>query len=178
LLGGLGLALALGVTGGCGTPCEQLNEFVCDGGDAAYCAQVADFIKEQQVDADGDPLDAAASTESCRYIMGNVEIQNAYRFKAKERFLGEPYWQVLKNMKPDERAAWRERNGIPEPTPVETPATTKPADAVSAGAPADGKSKAGPGVTAPGASAPAKGAAPAKGVVPGAEPASKWGRVP
>ena len=128
LLGGLSaLALGLGL-GGCGSPCEQLVTFVCDGGDAAYCAQVEEFIEERQVDADGKPLDAAAAEESCRYIMGNVEIQNAYRWKAKEKLLGAPYWKVLKNMKPAERAAWREKHGIPEPTKPDEEPEAEPAD--------------------------------------------------
>ena len=109
-----GLALGLGLSG-CGSPCEQLRTYVCDGGDAEYCAKVDEFLAEQQVDAEGKPLDAAARDESCRYIMGNVELQNAYRFKAKQRYADEPYFQVLKNMKPDERKAWREKHGIPEP---------------------------------------------------------------
>jgi len=117
--------------GACKAPCDQLRVYVCDGGDAAYCEQVDGFLKEQQVDAEGQPLDAAAAEESCRYIMGNVEIQNAYRFKAKQRFLGEPYWQVLKNMKPEERKAWRKAHGIPEP--VKPTVETAPA-ASSAGA--------------------------------------------
>jgi hypothetical protein len=128
----LGFALGLGVSGCGGDPCQRLRTFVCDGGDEAYCQQVDGFIKEMQVDAEGQPLDEAAAQESCRYIMGNVEIQNAYRFKAKERFLGEPYFQVLKNMKPAERAAWREKHGIPEPEPV----VTTPAEDAAASAPA------------------------------------------
>lgn len=109
-----GLTLLVGLSA-CGSPCDQLRDFVCDGGDAEYCAKVDEFLAEQQVDADGKPLDEAARQESCRYIMGNVELQNAYRFKAKQRYKGEPYFQVLKNMKPDERKAWREKHGIPEP---------------------------------------------------------------
>ncbi len=127
----VGAALVFGL-GACKAPCDQLRAFVCDGGDAAYCEQVDGFLREQQVDAEGQPLEAAAAEESCRYIMGNVEIKNAYRFKAKQRFLGEPYWQVLKNMKPPERKAWRKAHGIPEPvkpTAEKTTATTPGAEA-------------------------------------------------
>ena len=126
----VGVACVLGL-GACKAPCDQLRDYVCDGGDAAYCEQVDGFLKEQQVDAEGQPLDAAAAEESCRYIMGNVEIQNAYRFKAKQRFLGEPEFQVLKNMQPEERKAWRKAHGIPEPV---KPTAKTPATAPVAGA--------------------------------------------
>lgn len=85
---------------GCGGPCEQLREFVCDGRGEDYCVQVDRFLAERQVDGDGKALEGAAREESCRMIITNVELQHAYRFKAREKLLGEPYFEVAKNRKP------------------------------------------------------------------------------
>ncbi|MEZ4449271.1 MAG: hypothetical protein R3B09_07305 [Nannocystaceae bacterium] len=95
------VAVAAALTG-CGAPCEQLRDWVCDGRGEDYCVQVDGFLAKQQVDGDGKALEGEAREESCRYIMSNVELKHAYRFKAKERLLGEPYFEVRKNRKASE----------------------------------------------------------------------------
>ncbi|MCA9638068.1 MAG: hypothetical protein KC420_18695, partial [Myxococcales bacterium] len=132
-----GALLALALAGGpvaCKAPCDELRDFVCDGRGEDYCKQVDGFLAEHQVDAQGAPLSGPAREESCRYIMSNVEIQHAYRFKAREKLLGEPYWQVLKNMKPDERERWKKDHGIVDNAPI---AKGAQADDLPADAPND-----------------------------------------
>lgn len=90
---------------GCGGPCEELRAWVCDGRGEDYCVQVDAFLAERQVDGDGKTLEGAAREESCRMIVSNVELKHAYRFKAKEKLLGEPYFEVAKNRKPSDEAS-------------------------------------------------------------------------
>ena len=106
-LGGLGGALALSalaLTSGCGGPCERLRAHVCDGRGEDYCKQVDDFLDSQLVGANGEKLSGEIREESCRVILGNVELSHAYRHKAKEKLLGEPYFEVAKNRKPEDEA--------------------------------------------------------------------------
>jgi len=85
----------------CGAPCERLNSYVCDGGDAGYCARAAGFVDEQLVGVGGVKLTGELREETCSIILGNVELSNAYRHKAKEKLLGVPYFEVAKNRKPE-----------------------------------------------------------------------------
>ncbi|MBK8263292.1 MAG: hypothetical protein IPK80_18350 [Nannocystis sp.] len=102
---GLGLAalaamMVASITA-CGAPCERLSSYVCDGGDADYCARAAGFVDEQLVGVGGVKLTGELREETCSIILGNVELSNAYRHKAKEKLLGVPYFEVAKNRKPE-----------------------------------------------------------------------------
>lgn len=100
LLRALGVA-AIGLATGCGSPCERLRAYVCDGRGEEYCKQVDGFLDTALVGEGGATLSGESREEACRVVLGNVELQNAYRHKAKEKLLGEPYWEVAKNRKPD-----------------------------------------------------------------------------
>ncbi|HRI06882.1 MAG TPA: hypothetical protein PKW35_03640 [Nannocystaceae bacterium] len=99
LLSALGVG-AIALATGCGSPCERLRAYVCDGRGEEYCKQVDGFLDTTLVGEGGAKLAGEPREEACRVVLGNVELQNAYRHKAKEKLLGEPYWEVAKNRKP------------------------------------------------------------------------------
>jgi hypothetical protein len=84
-------ALAVSFVPACGEPCANLSEALCDGGDAAYCKQVDDWLAGRLIDPQTkEPLVGQPRTQMCTTIYGSVDIFNAYRFKAKQVMLGEP----------------------------------------------------------------------------------------
>lgn len=91
----LRLAAALSLLAGCGEPCASLSKALCDGGEDAYCAQVDGWLNSRLIDPQTkEPLQGAARTQVCTAIHGSVDIFNAYRFKAKQKLLGEPDFTV------------------------------------------------------------------------------------
>lgn len=80
---------------GCGEPCQRLSAALCDGGEADYCAKVDEWLAGRLVDpATKDPLQGEPRVQMCTTIHGSVDIFNAYRFKAKQKILGEPDFTV------------------------------------------------------------------------------------
>lgn len=104
----------------CGEPCANLSEALCDGGDAAYCKQVDDWLAGRLIDPQTkEPLVGQPRTQMCTTIYGSVDIFNAYRFKAKQVLLGEPDFTLASSTPPENKA---------DPTPVPiTPVKTAPA---------------------------------------------------
>ena len=89
----------------CGEPCANLSEALCDGGDPAYCQQVDGWLAGRLVDPQTKaPLEGEARTDTCRTIHGSVDIFNAYRFKAKQKLLGEPDFTLASSTPPENRA--------------------------------------------------------------------------
>lgn len=87
-------AALLSVTA-CGAPCPRLSKALCDGGEAAYCAQVDEWLAGRLIDPETkEPLQGAPRDQMCTAIHGSVDIFNAYRFKAKQKLLGEPDFTV------------------------------------------------------------------------------------
>ena len=75
----------------CGEPCPRLSEALCDGGSPDYCKQVDGWLEQRLIDpATKEPLTGGARDQMCGTIYGSVDIFNAYRFKAKQKLLGEP----------------------------------------------------------------------------------------
>lgn len=104
----------------CGEPCANLSEALCDGGDAAYCKQVDDWLAGRLIDPQTkEPLVGQPRTQMCTTIYGSVDIFNAYRFKAKQVLLGEPDFTLASSTPPENKA---------DPTPVPiAPVKTAPA---------------------------------------------------
>ena len=88
-------ALAVSALPACGEPCANLSEALCDGGDPAYCQQVDAWLATRLIDPETkEPLVGPPRTQMCSTIYGSVDIFNAYRFKAKQKLLGEPDFTV------------------------------------------------------------------------------------
>lgn len=113
-------ALAVSFVPACGEPCANLSEALCDGGDAAYCKQVDDWLAGRLIDPQTkEPLVGQPRTQMCTTIYGSVDIFNAYRFKAKQVLLGEPDFTLASSTPAANKA---------DPTPVPiAPAKTAPA---------------------------------------------------
>ena len=105
----------------CGEPCARLSDALCDGGDPAYCQQVDGWLQSRLIDpATKEPLAGAARDQMCGTIHGSVDIFNAYRFKAKQKLLGEPDFTLASSTPAANKAD-------PAPTtPVITPAVVAP----------------------------------------------------
>lgn len=113
-------ALAVSFVPACGEPCANLSEALCDGGDAAYCKQVDDWLAGRLIDPQTkEPLVGQPRTQMCTTIYGSVDIFNAYRFKAKQVLLGEPDFTLASSTPAANKA---------DPTPVPiAPAKAAPA---------------------------------------------------
>lgn len=75
----------------CGEPCPRLSEALCDGGDPAYCQAVDGWLQQRLIDPETkQPLVGEARDQMCGTIYKSVDVFNAYRFKAKQKLLGEP----------------------------------------------------------------------------------------
>jgi hypothetical protein len=99
----------------CGEPCARLSKALCDGGEDAYCAQVDEWLRGRLIDPETkEPLQAEARDQMCTTIYGSVDIFNAYRFKAKQKLLGEPDF-TLKSSTP----AANKADPDPKPKPVD-----------------------------------------------------------
>lgn len=110
------VAAALVAVAACGEPCPRLSKALCDGGEAAYCAQVDEWLAGRLIDpATKEPLQGAARDQMCTAIHGSVDIFNAYRFKAKQKLLGEPDFTVASSTPAANKA---------DPTPPAKSATT------------------------------------------------------
>ncbi len=107
----------------CGEPCANLSEALCDGGDPAYCQQVDGWLAARLVDPQTkEPLAGEARTDTCRTIHGSVDIFNAYRFKAKQKLLGEPEFTLASSTPPENRADPGPKT-TPKPASVTAPPT-------------------------------------------------------
>lgn len=124
LLRPLRLAAAALLLSACGTPCERLSVALCDGGDAAYCAKVDEWLKARLIDPQTkEPLTADTRDQMCTAIYGSVDIFNAYRFKAKQKLLGEPDFTVASSTPAANKA------DVTPPTPPSKAALAKPDEA-------------------------------------------------
>ena len=102
-----------------GEPCAALSEALCDGGDPAYCQQVDGWLQTRLIDPETKAsLEGQPRTQMCTTIHGSVDIFNAYRFKAKQKLLGEPDFTLASSTPAANKAD-------PTPTAV-TPAVTAP----------------------------------------------------
>ena len=129
----------------CGEPCANLSEALCDGGDPAYCQQVDAWLASRLIDPNTKgPLEGEARTQTCRTIHGSVDIFNAYRFKAKQKLLGEPDF-TLASSTPAENKADPPPKTEPKPAAV-TPPPTPPAVPDTPDDKADDKADDKPGV--------------------------------
>lgn len=81
---------------GPGDPCVELSNFVCDGGDANYCQQVETFLSERLVGPEGEALRGEPREQMCSAILGSIEVSGAYRFKARQVILNEPFLDLSK----------------------------------------------------------------------------------
>ncbi len=77
-------------------PCVELATVICDGGDADYCQKSEAFLDKRLVGPDGKPLSGEPRQQMCAAIMGSIEVMGAYRFKAKQEILGEPFLDLSK----------------------------------------------------------------------------------
>jgi len=94
LLVSLGVFTAIAC--GAGDPCARLSRFVCDGGDPAYCQQVEVFLAERLVNPEGEALRGEPREQMCSAILGSIEVSGAYRFKARQVILDEPFLDLSK----------------------------------------------------------------------------------
>jgi len=109
-------AAALLAVTACGEPCPSLSKALCDGGEAAYCAQVDEWLAGRLIDPETkEPLQGAPRDQMCTAIHGSVDIFNAYRFKAKQKLLGEPDFTVASSTPAANKA---------DPTPPSPPTKT------------------------------------------------------
>lgn len=103
------------VLAACGDPCARLSTALCDGGAPDTCVKVDEWLQGRLIDPETkDPLQGEARTQMCTAIYGSVDIFNAYRFKAKQKVLGEPDFTMKSSTPAANRAD-------PDPKPV-TPA--------------------------------------------------------
>ena len=106
-------AAALLAVTACGEPCPSLSKALCDGGEADYCAKVDEWLAGRLIDPQTkEPLQGAPRDQMCTAIHGSVDIFNAYRFKAKQKLLGEPDFTVASSTPAANKA---------DPTPVTPP---------------------------------------------------------
>jgi len=118
----------------CGEPCANLSEALCDGGDPAYCQQVDGWLASRLIDPNTSaPLEGEARTQMCRTIHGSVDIFNAYRFKAKQKLLGEPDFTLASSTPPENKADPGPKTepkpaSVTPPTPPAVPDTPDAAD--------------------------------------------------
>jgi len=104
-----------------GEACADLSEALCDGGDASYCKEVDGWLASRLIDPKTKaPLEGEPRAQVCRTIHGSVDIFNAYRFKAKQKLLGEPDFTLASSTPPENRA---DPGPKTEPTKAATPAT-------------------------------------------------------
>lgn len=100
----------------CGDPCARLSKALCDGGEDAYCTQVDGWLNGRLIDPETkQPLVGQPREQMCTAIYGSVDIFNAYRFKAKQKLLGEPDF-TMKSSTP----AANKADPDPRPAPAET----------------------------------------------------------
>jgi hypothetical protein len=112
----------------CGEPCHRLSVALCDGGTAEYCAQVDQWLATRLIDpATRDPLQGEARVQMCTTIYGSVDIFNAYRFKAKQKILGEPDF-TMKSSTPAANKADPDPKPAVVPDAKPTPPVATPAD--------------------------------------------------
>ncbi|MBL9100512.1 MAG: hypothetical protein JNL82_06130 [Myxococcales bacterium] len=110
----LALVAAL-VLPGCGDPCTRLSAALCDGGEDAYCKQVDEWLRGRLIDPETkEPLAGQPREQMCTAIHGSVDIFNAYRFKAKQKLLGEPDFTVKSSTPAANKA-----DPDPKPKPVD-----------------------------------------------------------
>ncbi len=113
-------AVAALLLAACGEPCTRLSTALCDGGPADYCAQVDEWLRGRLVDPDTkEPLQGQPREQMCTAIYGSVDIFNAYRFKAKQKILGEPDFTVASSTPAANKAD-------PTPPPAKTETKTAP----------------------------------------------------
>lgn len=97
-------ALAV-LVGGCGEPCPNLAVALCDGGDPDYCKAVDAWLQTRLVDPETkQPLGNAERNQMCTAIHSNVEMFFGYRFKARQKILGEPDFILASQKKAREEA--------------------------------------------------------------------------
>ena len=76
-----------------------------DGGDAEYCAAVDAWLQTRLVDpATKEPLVGEPRAQMCSAIHDNVEMYYAYRFKARQKILGEPDFILASQKKAQQEA--------------------------------------------------------------------------
>lgn len=127
------LASAACVVSACGgEPCAKLSEALCDGGDPDYCQQVDGWLAGRLIDPQTKaPLEGEARTQMCTTIHGSVDIFNAYRFKAKQKLLGEPDFTLASSTPAANKAdpppkTELKRPSASAPTPPSIPDTPDP----------------------------------------------------
>lgn len=97
-------ALAV-LLGGCGDPCPNLATALCEGGDDDYCKAVDAWLQTRLVDPQTkEPLGSAERDQMCTAIHKNVEMFFGYRFKARQKILGEPDFILASQKKAREEA--------------------------------------------------------------------------
>lgn len=115
-------AISVSALTACGEPCANLSEALCDGGDPAYCQQVDAWLANRLIDpATKEPLAGEARVQMCTTIHGSVDIFNAYRFKAKQKLLGEPDFTLASSTPPENKA-----DPTPKTEPVKSSAPPTP----------------------------------------------------
>ena len=114
------VAWALAACGG--EPCADLSKALCDGGEAAYCAEVDAWLATRVIDPETKlPLEGEARAQMCRTISGSVDIFNAYRFKAKQKILGEPDFTLASSTPPENKADPTPKSEVKPAGPPSTP---------------------------------------------------------
>ncbi len=122
-------------------PCVELSEIVCDGGDADYCQKVDKFLDARLIDPDGKPLKGPAREQMCSAVMGSIEVMGAYRFKARQEILGEPFLDLSKQARdarlealktPEQKAADAAKKAADEKKAADKRAARKAANGTKA----------------------------------------------
>jgi hypothetical protein len=131
------LAAALSLAG-CGEPCARLSHALCDGGEDSYCQQVDAWLQTRLIDPESkQPLAGEARDQMCTAIYYSVDIFNAYRFKAKQKLLGEPEFALASSTPPEAKADaktdakavdTRAASEVKLPTPVAKPPADEDAE--------------------------------------------------
>ena len=116
------LAASAALTACGGEPCARLSDALCDGGDPAYCQQVDGWLQTRLIDPETKaPLVGEARDQMCGTIYKSVDVFNAYRFKAKQKLLGEPDFTLASSTPAANKA-----EPTPEPKPELKPAAVAP----------------------------------------------------
>ncbi len=131
----LALFAACALPGCAGEPCADLSKALCDGGDAAYCEQVDGWLASRLIDPETKaPLEGQPRAQMCGTIYKSVDIFNAYRFKAKQKLLGEPDFTLASSTPaenkadPPPKAPAKPPGPVTPPTPPAVPETPDAAD--------------------------------------------------